>query len=432
MKIYLFLIMKNKLIFLAILIVFGQRVVGQEFSQDEVKSLRMLYKGLQKADSVQYNRMIDEIYARTINIGTGRNLSTAIRNGLDANSRLNNIAELVNPSSTSLTGKSYNTYIREVAKEAFIDAGSSEADRGRFTKILDNLTSSQNTGQQTVVGALVQTALAFTPVSGLVNGILSSASSWFSTATSNDRVKSISAAFGNDKLKGFYDKLKPYTEFYDQALELNRDFGKESLAYINEAKDLDNELTKSRDSLLRSLELEGVKANTISTSLLKLKFPRNIADPLTGNPKLLNLHKSTDRNNSLVSELGLLEIRAGQCLGSYLAKMTALSSDYREVDRRGQLNSGATIAALEKGASIILQETSAKFAGDYSALNKAAVTHDFGKYNSLSESDSKPKMIAAPKQLNADFANEVSKFTKLDGTNQLLDKSQIDFYSVRW
>lgn len=191
------------------------------YSQVDNVFLIKLKEKAEKEQDKLYQDNTSKIYLVISNSDAYKKLSEQINANVVNADQFNAIAKKINPSDRTLTGESYNDYLKRAAIKHFIDPADEAQNENRMKAIINNLTSPNVLPTGSIVGNLVRGFVNSNPVLSAASSILNGVSTFFKTKVKRGVVASVDETIKESKLKAFNDEIADYVAFYDRALEIN-------------------------------------------------------------------------------------------------------------------------------------------------------------------------------------------------------------------
>lgn len=324
-------------------------------------TFNLIIQNLEKKEIGEYSANISKILRLNYRADLQRDFADFIVVQVQNNKQLNAIAQDVNPSSTTLFNKSYTDYIKDKVTESFItkNNNASPEDKNFFKSILNNLTTSQSQSTSTF-GSIFHAAMSLTPVSGFVDKVIGSVSSWIATSKVGigNGIKSISAAVNQDQITAFQNSIKNHVDFYDLTLNASKDFDVSLKNNIDKSLQLQGKLNKNY-ALISTIFTKYNVTPLSDESAIKKAFPYKktyLGEEYNEDFRSL-LQYCTDADNLSVQLNGLKNdiVESGK---NYLATIDAIEKKYKALidpadNKIAQSQQKIQDYAVSKGATLI-------------------------------------------------------------------------------
>jgi hypothetical protein len=345
-----------------IITLFPTPILGQSTQEEFINNLI-------KKENVKHKSAFDKSIEGIVKVCLANEVYTTyitkVRTSLKDNDKLNKIAKIINPSDSSLTGKSYTTFIRETAESTFIDNSDLE-NKDRIKSVLNNLTNKNINSTGSVIGSIIEGFASSSPVLNLATNVISGLGTFFKSRTGEVKgvkekvVTSIKESISASKLKEFKDKITVHSQFYDNALNLNIKFGAALELLIEEASYNDS-LAKIAVQDLKLYGQNAVNVDVTSLSKVQSKFSYDFEKLYFGDydPHFYQLVSKAYKVDSLYYAQKTLDKRAQKVIDQYVITIEKMANKFTsKIKKKSNQVQVALIESREKEFKFVFNSDS--------------------------------------------------------------------------
>lgn len=303
---------------------------------DDTEFLAKLKAKAEEEQKLLYQNNTSKIFLVISNADAYKKLSEQISSKVTNAKEFNNIAKLINPSDKTLTGESYNDFLKRVATKHFIDPADEEQNKKRMTAVIGNLTSSKVLPEGSIVGNIVRGFVSSTPILNAATNILNGISTFFKTKMKKGYVESVDETIKQEKLKAFNDEIADYVAFYDNALQINLDFDIKLNSILVRASTANDSVKYFVQAYATKLK---IKLNEPITNVSQIQniFPYDFRKHYFGeaDPLYYELVKDNARILKLIAKSNILEAETEVLIKSYFNEFNVLFTKFQNKIRNG-------------------------------------------------------------------------------------------------
>ncbi len=325
-------------------------------SSRQVADNEFISKLIHKADrdqKVSFDKSLQGIAKVSLNTDVYSKFITKVHTSIEQAADLNEIARKINPSDSTLTGQSYTTFVQKTAIDVFTSEATDEENKARIKSVITNLADKKLNDSGNVIGSLIKGFVGSNPVLNLATNVVSGIATFFKAK--KDKIKntevivsmreSISAA----KLKEFKNKISVYSDFYDQALSLNIQFGKELDNLLSDASAYDL-AAQAAIADLKKYGTEEIKIDVSNLSALQETFKYDFETLYfeTYDHRLSVLLAKAKKVDSIYTLTTQLDAKAQTIIKAYVGGVDTLAKDFLKKIKNSQKEKVSLTSANSK------------------------------------------------------------------------------------
>jgi len=245
--------MKNLSIFFCIAFICNvENIIGQ--ITDPQDFVKRLIENAEANTKEQWRYNVNIIVKANNSLESANDFVNEISLKLSANKELNDIADVINPSSKSLANKPFNEIISDKVTEVFVfEEGKDNTDvtatKDRLGHIIENLTDTIGIGKGTVINGIIRGLISSTPVLDMASKVIGGICTFFKSTKIGRANSDYNKTVGIDKVQKFKKEIQPYINFYDSALKLNREFGQKVDSILLKSNSIRDEVNRLSTSM---------------------------------------------------------------------------------------------------------------------------------------------------------------------------------------